>query len=167
MITSASATLTAAEVANIIQTGAIVISAIGVIVTIVWANRIARKRATLDMVMAEMMDPTQIEQRREFIKLRDEGNLVKYADPEHAETSAPYYIRDTLNTYELIAIGIKQGILCEKSYKDWARTTVVKEWMACKPFVTQMRQEAGVSTYYCEIEALAKKWANSSEEHLC
>lgn len=167
MITSASASLTAAEVANILQTGAIVVSAIGVIITVIWNNRVARKRATLDMVMAEMMDPTQIDQRREFVRLRDAGNLVKYTSQEHANSDEAHYIRDTLNTYELIAVGIKQKILCEKSYKVWARTTVVKEWMACKPFVAQLRQDGKVPTYYCEFEALAKKWANPTEKPHC
>lgn len=167
MITSIFATFTAAEVANIIQTGAIVVSAVGVIITIIWNNRVSRKRATLDMVMAEMMDPTQIDQRREFVKLRDAGNLVQYSTPEKSNSKEASYIGDTLNTYELIAVGIKQGILCEESYKSWARTTVVKEWVACKPFVAQIRHVAKVPTYYCEFEALATKWANATEKPHC
>jgi len=65
------------------------------------------------------------------------------------------------------AIGIREKTLNGRLYKRWTRTTLVKDWIACKPFVMQLRQNTSTPTFFCEFERLAKKWANRSErEHI-
>ncbi len=159
-------TLTAEQIANYglwIQTGAIVVSAVGVILTLVWTKNIACRRATLDIVLNEETDPRHIEKRTDFVKLRDVGNLAKWAEPANTTTDNSALIRAILNRYELVAIGIRQGTMDEKSYHRWCRTTLVKDWTSCKPFVMQLRHNAHTPTYYCELEALAKRWATKAE----
>jgi len=148
-----------------IQTGAIVVSAIGIIVTIIWLKKIACRRATLDIVLTEQTDQATIDKRTEFVRLRDAGHLSKWADPANTHSDESAILRAILNRYELVAIGIKQGIIDEKSYKHWCRTTLVKDWIACKALVMQLRQNASVHTYYCEFEDLAKRWANRDEKN--
>lgn len=150
-----------------IQTGAIVVSAIGVIATIIWQKRIACKRATLDIVLSEETDPRTIEQRTTFVELRDSGHLSKWADPDNTHSDESAVLRAVLNRYELVAIGIKQGTIDEKSYKEWCRTTLVKDWIECRPFVMQLRRNANHPTYFCEVEKLAAQWANWNERPHC
>jgi hypothetical protein len=146
-----------------IQTGAIVVSAIGVIITVFWMKHLACLRATLDIVLTEQTDAGTIEKRTLFTKLRDEGHLSKWADPKNTHGTEAATLRAVLNRYELVAIGIKRGTLHEDSYRAWCRTTLVKDWTACKPLVMQLRQNDQTDTYYCEFEALAKKWATPAE----
>lgn len=147
-----------------LQTGAIVVSALGVILTVLWNRRIAKRRATLDLVLAEETDPAMVSKRNEFVRLRDDGHLAQWADPQKTSSEQAGSIRAMLNRYELIAIGIRQKTIDEKMYKKWCRTTLVKEWTACKPFIMQLRQNTNTPTYFCEFEALAKRWANKSEK---
>lgn len=157
---------TALEVTNYglwIQTGAIFVSAIGVIITLIWHKRIACRRATLDIVLTEQTDAQTVEQRTRFVRLRDDGHLAQWANPDKTSSDEAAVIRAALNRYELVAIGIRRGIIDEKSYKRWCRTTLVKDWIACKPMVMQIRQNASIPTYFCEFEALAKRWANKDE----
>lgn len=149
-----------------VRSGAIVLSFIGVIVTIVWNQSIARKRATLDIVLNEESDPNQLALRTDFVKMRDAGNLSKYADPKHGKENETNALRGILNRYELVAIGIRKGIIHERSYKDWCRRTYVQDWIECKGFVTQLRKNRGSSVYFCEFEKLAKKWATKEEKEL-
>lgn len=146
-----------------IQTGAIVVSAIGVIITVLWMSRIACRRATLDIVMMEQTDQGTMERRTAFVKLRDAGHLSKWADPANTHSDESAILRSALNKYELVAIGIKKGTVDEASYKAWCRTTLVKDWIECKALVMQLRQNAHVPTYYVEFEKLAKRWATSDE----
>jgi len=157
---------TGSEIANYglwIQTGAIVVSAIGVIATLLWQKKIFSRRATLDLVMSEQTDPGTIERRTKFVTLRDEGHLSKYADPQNTHSEESEIVRSVLNKYELVAVGIGQGTIDEASYKKWCRTTLVKDWIECKPFIMQLRRNANTPTYFCEFEALARKWANKDE----
>jgi hypothetical protein len=150
-----------------LQSGAIFLSFVGVIISAGVARSVARRRATLDLIMAEQANEFLVKSRKAFIELRDAGHLVKWADPAHAASVEAFTIRTVLNRYELVAIGIGESTLNGRVYKEYARSTVVKDWTAAKPFITQMRQTTKTPTYYCEFENLAKKWANHDEVHHC
>jgi hypothetical protein len=147
-----------------IQTGAICLSAIAAFFLILWTQRIACRRATLDLIMHQESDLGQIKERRSFIDLRDKGNLLQYAALDKASSVEAASIRATLNRYELVAIGISRKTLDAKLYLRWCRTTLAKDWIACKPFVMQLRQNGGRNTFYCEFETLARKWAEKAEK---
>jgi len=146
---------TAEQIANYglwIQSVALIVTAVGIIITIIWSKRIACRRATLDLLLLQQTDQGTINSRTEFTKLRDEGHLSKWAEPDNTHSKHATTLRAILNKYELIAIGLQQGILDEKFYKKWHRTTLVKDWIECKPFVMQIRQNSKVPTFFCEFE---------------
>ena len=150
-----------------LQVAAIVAGLLGVALSIFYASVIAGKRATFDLIMSELLDPRQVDLRNKFTKLRDAGNLEKYASSPEAESDEASIIAANLNIYEMIAVGVLKGTVDQKSYKAWARTTFVKDWQECKAYVSVLRKEADVPSYYCEFEKLAKKWATPSEKNFC
>jgi len=115
--------------------------------------------------MIEQTNADLIDNRKKFIKLRDAGHLVQWAAPDKSGSDEAALIRAALNRYELVAIGIFGGTVDGDLYKGWCRTTLVKDWIACKPFVVQLRQSTQTSTYFCEVEKLAKEWASASEKN--
>lgn len=147
-----------------IQTGAIIVSALGVASIITWNVRIARRRATLDTLLNEQTHETSIKERTEFINLKRKGDLISWAASDRASAPEVETIRAVLNRYELVAIGIRKSTLDEALYKLWCRTTLVGDWRAMKPFVAEIRTLNSIPTLYCEFEALARKWANASEK---
>jgi len=145
------------------QAGAIIASALGVAAIIAWNIRIARRRATLDILLSEQSHEITIKERTKFVSLKKEGNLTKWALPENNKTDELETIRSVLNRYELVAIGIERSALDGQLYKNWCRTTLVNDWIALKPFVMEIRANNKVPTIFCEFEALAASWANAGE----
>ena len=145
------------------QTIIVPVSFIGVILTIFWQQKIAKRRATLDTILRQQSDTVLLEQGKIFTALRNSDNIAQYALPENASSPSALSIMAALNLSELIAIGISEKIIDERIYKRYHRTEYVHDWIGCKPFVEELRRQSGNPTYYCEIEALATKWAKDDE----
>jgi hypothetical protein len=147
-----------------LQSGAIVVSAIGIIISVIWSKVVAGRRATLDVLILEQTDLNHVEMRTQFVTLRDEGNLSKFADSSKTHGEGAQTIRAVLNRYELVAVGISSGSLDKKSYMKWCRSTLVKDWTFAKAFITQIRTNSANPEIYIEFEKLAKKWATKEEK---
>lgn len=140
---------------------------LGVIISAAVTRGVARRRATLDLIMSEQSTELLLTIRQRYLGLRAVGHMVNWADPDQAASDEASVLRSILNRYELVAIGINEKTLNARVYREYARTTVVKDWIACKPFVIQRRQSTSTPTLYCEFEKLAKTWANDSEKPHC
>jgi hypothetical protein len=147
-----------------VQTGAIVVSAIGVCLSIAWNVRIARRRATLDLLINEQTHETPLSERTEFLKTKSAGDIAKWASPANESLPQAVTLRAVLNRYELVAIGISEGTIDRRLYKRWCRSTLVHDWQSVKPFVTQLRTNTRVWSVFCEFEALARRWATKAEK---
>jgi hypothetical protein len=150
-----------------LQSGAIFLSFVGVIISAAVTRGVARRRGTLDLIMGEESNDLLLKTRQKYLDLRATGHMVQWADPGKASGDEAAVLRSILNRYELIAIGIKKRTLNARLYKIFARTTVVRDWIACKPFVIQRRQSTSTPALYIQFEALAKKWAKNDEKSHC
>lgn len=146
-----------------LQSGAIFLTFIGVIISTLVTRGVARRRATLDLIMSEQTSELMIENRKKFLALKKAGHLVQYAMPDQMTSDEAAILRATLNRYELIAIGIREHTLNARVYKNYNRSTFVGDWIACKPFVVQRRQTMNNPKLYEHVEALARKWAKKDE----
>lgn len=64
-----------------------------------------------------------------------------------------------LNTYELIAIGIRAGILDARMYEAFYRGTLVRDWSAAREFIAEEREKPPANNrYWIEMEWLAKEF---------
>lgn len=149
-----------------LQVGAIIVSIIVATVIVKTHRSIARKRAILDFIVHEQTDQDMIKARKTFVKLKKTGNLVQYATENNVAKDQTTTIRAILNIYELAAIGIKKGAYDEEIYKDWCRTTAVRDWIAVKEFVKAAQGNFN-SEIYVEFQALAIKWADEKERKSC
>ncbi len=151
----------------LLAAGAILLSAIiggTIAITAIFTQRnVARKRATLDLLSRQEWDGDYISARKRFIELRDSGEgFIKYAAPEFRTKGEVADIKNILNGYELIAVGIKIGILDEDLYKLWFRSAFLKDWVMARQFIRTIRTEAGEHPdepkIFCEYEGLVRKW---------
>ncbi|WP_299628010.1 DUF4760 domain-containing protein [uncultured Tateyamaria sp.] len=137
-------------------------------ITSIRSNKeIARKRATLDLI--ERSETTEHYQSlyKAFTDVRkDDGGfeqLKSVTNPQLLEQRRK--VIAYLNHYELMAIGIRKGILDEGVYGDFMRSTVVRDWHAAADFVTHIRTptpdsgtEVPANKAFSEFETLAAKW---------
>jgi hypothetical protein len=162
---SAASTLTiiAQQYGPMLSAGAILVSAaVALIVaklTISMNRKIARRRATLDLLAQQRWDKDYLCTKQEFIKIRDgEGGLVKWSDKQYRNTLEINHIRNMLNDYELVSVGIKNEILDEKLYKEWFESSFTKDWKESKSFIMELRRSEQRDKLFKEFKWLARKW---------
>ncbi|MEO4043658.1 DUF4760 domain-containing protein [Hoeflea sp. CAU 1731] len=131
-------------------------------------REIARKRATLDLI--ERSESTEYYQElyRAFTDIRkDNGGFEQIIYPTNPEViKQRQMVINYLNHYEIIALGIFEGILDEKVYKSYMRSTVVRDWLAAEPFIQHIRtptpdsgSEVSALKAFSNFETLALKWS--------
>lgn len=124
-------------------------------------QKIARKRATLDLLSRKEWDNDFVDAKRRFNRLRDSGEdigVFATAARKQLEDANFDMIRNILNDYELIAVGIAGEILDEDLYKLWFRSALVKDYEKSRGFIVNIRKLENVPEYYSEFEVLAKRW---------
>jgi hypothetical protein len=69
---------------------------------------------------------------------------------------------DFLNHYELVAVGIEEGILDERFYKKWMEYAVVRDYRSAFSLIKSARSPTKENTSdigaYSQWEALCVKW---------
>jgi|ERR1019366_154727 hypothetical protein len=142
-----------------------IVASIALIATAIFAWRqirafreTERLRETLEILNHRQTNPHWIESRKVFIELRDSKDGLK----KHAleKTNEALIIRSTLNQYEVIAIGIKSGIIDEAMYRSYYRGTLLRDWAEAVQFVDEERKEN--SQYWIELQQLAERFKKNS-----
>ncbi|MEM7546922.1 MAG: DUF4760 domain-containing protein [Pseudomonadota bacterium] len=127
----------------------------------------ARKKATLDLIVQTESTDYYQSLYRTFTDIRkDESGFAQIFSPSNPEiVKQRQMVLNYLNHYEIIAMGIADGILDEIVYKDYMRSTVVRDWFAAEPFIRHIREpsadsgsEVSASAAFSNFEALALKW---------
>lgn len=101
---------------------------------------IARQRATLDLIEKVESTPHYRALAEAFDTVRRTGRFLSMNDPRTDDDRLlRKNILDYMGHYELVAIGIRCGILDETIYKRWMRSHVVMEWNAAADFIQSER----------------------------
>lgn len=123
------------------------------------ANRvIAKKKATIDLIILEQTNNHIMQKRNEFLKIKKDSDLVKWADPQYAGSEQTGCIATVINKYEMIAIGINNDSLCEDIYFDWLGSTLISDWEELCTFIGELRRRKKNYGLYIHFECLALKW---------
>lgn len=140
-----------------LQTAGVLISAIAAVYVIRSNGKQARMRATIDLVLAQKKDEQIIEARKKVLALTNtSGNLARHLDDPASE--AYKAIQITLNNYEFIATGIRQGAFDEAIYKRMRYSIVCNDWRSLKAFVIENRNKKQRPTLYQEFNWLGERW---------
>lgn len=125
-------------------------------------REIARKRATLDLISQREWEPEAIKIRDEFVKIRDTaGGLQPWAEKPFRDTPQLATIVAVLNEYELIAVGIREGILDEELYNRWYKSSYLSHWESLRGFIHRIRETEERYKLFIEFENLAYHWGGT------
>lgn len=126
------------------------------------AQAAARTRATVDLILHTQTNESHCSRRNKYLALRagDDGiaALVPHAHKAGKDNESAAIVREILNHYEMVAIGIDTGIIDEPMYMRYYKSTLVKDWEECQTFIQNLRKFEKSNSFYCEFEKLAKKW---------
>lgn len=143
----------------LITAGAIVLSGLIAGLAIYQNLRTARRRATIDVVMHEKMNPAMIAARKLVFELHETGaDFVKFALKEHASSEETISILTVLNFREFVAAGVREKAFDEAMFKRLQFSVFTKDWLACEAFVRELRESRNRATLFKEFEWLAKRW---------
>jgi len=152
-----------AQVAQIISTTAITGSALTAVTVLLYTRRANRRRATLDMVMKTFVDDNGRQLYDRFISLTRKAESstdpftfasLKNHTPE-IENDRNTVI-DQMNTYELVALGIRKGVFDEDFYKRWYHGQFVRDYKALEPLILAVQKDR--PSTFCEFKALYEHW---------
>lgn len=129
----------------LITPGAILISAGVAICVMVYNAKIARRRATVDLVLHLNSNDEWNKARKKVLELHEKDEeFLKYALKEHSKTEENSCILSVLNTNEFIAVGIREGAFDENTYKRLRRRAFIRDWNALETFVKELDRKSVV-----------------------
>lgn len=154
---------------SLLQTGAIIISAIAAVWLIIHNGRLSRKRALIDLIIQQKNNETLVRDTQLVFSLanKDNESLSKYAHLTDNDSSDKEFVENrtailnVLNNLEFIAVGIRMGAFDEKVYKQLQCTNVLKIWKATAGFIHELRKVSNRSTIFQDLEHLAHRWESS------
>lgn len=149
----------------------VLVSTIVAVIALVNTRRLARRKATLDLIEKGESTDHYRELNKTFSGLRRGKGFAHLSKPAPTDEDDRSRVNDYLNHYELVAVGIFQRILDEKFYRSWMRAPFVRDWNAAVDFVQRerwRRETDGTWTYnekiFCNYQKMARRW---SKEALC
>jgi hypothetical protein len=160
----------AADWRTLIAPALVLISTAVAVLALITTKRIARRKATLDLI--EKVESTEHYRslNATFSRLRRGRGFAHLADPLTPQDEADRArVNDYLNHYELVSVGIFQRILDEAFYRTWMRAPFVRDWNAAVDFVQRERWRRGPDgawTYnariYCNYQRMARRWSREA-----
>ncbi len=143
-----------------VQTGAVILSTIAAILVIGHNGKMARRRATIDLIIEMEKDEEYKEKYKTVSQLiKKDQSLVNFAEKLDVDCQELDDIRFVINRLEFIAQGIRCKAFEEGIYKDLHYNNYLKLWGAVEPLVAEIRRRNGnTRTYFQEMEWLAHRW---------
>ena len=141
-----------------VNSAVIGLSAVVALISLWRSQVINSRRATVDMVMQQMHNPTLIEANKIVNPILDEGKIIEYASDDKKDSKEREAILKVLNNHEFIAGAIKEGAFNYKLYQRMQHSKTVRDWKAFKPFVYHIRENTGRKTLFQDFEWLAKEF---------
>lgn len=148
-----------------------VIIGVSAIAVATWtAHNVARSKATLDLI--EKRESTDFYRKTNalFSKLRRSGGFAHLNNPTEKDEPDRALVRDYLNHYELVSLGIRTKVLNGAFYLAWMGGPFVRDWNAACDWIQRerwKRDEASGQWSYDEqifehFEFVATRWSTTA-----
>lgn len=152
---------------GILAAGAVVFGVGVALVSLAFQRDLARKQSTISLLNRNVWDEDCIKAVRTFIQLgthegqdgrgQPEG-LEYWTNPRHRGSEQSRAINAVLNDYEMMALGIRRGIIDEDFFKSFARSAVISHWNIAASFIEELRRQRGNERLFIEFQGLVEAW---------
>lgn len=128
-------------------------------------RRIARTRASLDMLLKIESDSEFIKASGVFQEIRDSRGIESIAlakiNNEQLTKRAEeeeLYVDHYLNTLELLCVGMCEGIIDELYIYQYMRGGIIKAWEVSESYTLEIRKIYKNERVFQKLELFAKEW---------
>lgn len=141
-------------------------------------SRITRTKATFDMLMSKQWDRDYIEARQKFIAAFRENDTIlnalkielkskgvskgKRKKTEMQNSSLHYSVKQIINDYELMFIGINSNVLDEGIIKTFKRSMTIRDYEKSKTYIEKIQQDSNLKAYENFVDG-AQRWQKERE----
>lgn len=133
------------------------------------AHRVARIKATIDLIEKRESTIVYRECNAAFSRLRRGPGFAHLNDPSDNDQGDRDHVKDYLNHYELVALGIRKRALDDGFYRGWMGGPFVRDWNAAGDWIQRerwKRSEAGQWEYdqniFEHFEHIATRWSRDA-----
>lgn len=127
--------------------------------TIKTNRSVARKRATIDVILKLESEPSYQQSISTFQDIRDSGRMLSLLSPTSQRDKEAFMdIVNFVNHYELICCGIMEDTLDELFYFHWYRGAFLKHWSQLRPFIEELRTKENNDKLAVRFQLFAESW---------
>lgn len=144
--------------------GAVIISAVVGLAVLLTNRRIARRRATLDLILHIESDGDLITSRNAFTDIKKSNvRSSTYGKEDQRASDEAGHIRTILNINELVAVSIQEGVIDESVFRRWFNSAFIDDYKSMTGYIEETRKWRNPHVFK-ELEALAKRWEQTNTE---
>jgi hypothetical protein len=135
-----------------------------VAISIAWFSlrhqkKTTRRQATIEHMMNFQLDSRILECSEIFRNVREENLFERILTPASKEDRhSRWAVLTYLNYYELMLIGVNEGVFDEKVLCLNFKSIMIKHWIESKEFICKLRIESKSPTAYCEYQKYSERW---------
>lgn len=139
---------------QLIQTAALIAAVLVAVLAIKHQRATAKKDKTIALLMKDLEDIFLKEGINLLLKIHldEHDDVAIYANAPNKKKSEAIAIRNLLNYYENVAVGVKADIYDIEMIKKSQKTMIIHIFNQSKPFISQSRQVENNANLYIEFE---------------
>ncbi|MDC9714853.1 MAG: DUF4760 domain-containing protein [Gammaproteobacteria bacterium] len=137
-----------------IQTATLIVAVFVAWVSIKKQKDTAKKDKTISLLMKDLEDDFLKDGMKALLIVHDSENddVAIYANPAHRNDDKAIAIRNLLNYYENIAVGVNSGIYDIEMIKKSQKTMILSIYKQSEPFIIRLREKNNNPKLYIEFE---------------
>ncbi len=124
------------------QTATLIVAVLVALYSIYKQRQTAKKDKTIALLMKDLEDRFLNEGLKELIKIHhnQDDDVAIYANVNHSKDKESIAIRNLLNYYENVAVGVKADIYDIEMIKKSQKTMIIAIYTQAKPFIERLRK---------------------------
>lgn len=121
--------------------GAVIVSAFIGIAVLLTNRRIARRRATLDLILHIESDGDLIKSRNAFTDIKKSNvRSSTYGKEDQRASDEAGHIRTILNINELVTVSIQEGVIDESVFRRWFNSAFIDDYKSMTGYIEETRK---------------------------
>lgn len=147
------------SIAQIIQTATLIVAVFVAGLSIWWHRKTTKQENTIKLLMKDLNDNLIKEGIKLLEKIdNDEQDSIEiYANDKNIHKKETIYIRNLLNYYEMVSVGVNKGIYDVQMIKQAQKTIITKIYQHSKLFIDKVREVKNNNNLYIEFERFVNK----------
>lgn len=135
-----------------------ILGAVTAIVAVAKHRITTQKQAAINFLL-EIKSASNKENESCFMELVNKDKLLSILDAKtQVEENVKLSVRDYLNMYELLGVGISRHVLDENVCKSIIGDTLIKRWKQALPLAKKIRDDSQDDEFFENFEKLADRW---------